>query len=260
MHWLSVLGMNTRDEGEPSGALVGKELSQRVQHLEDELAKCNEAGQVLRKRTKELDCLYSVLEIINHSEMSLEGRLQRVVSSLPKGWQHSEIASARLEFQGRVYISKGFEGGPFLQGADITVDGNKVGRIEIYYGEEKPEEDEGPFLKEERRLIDAIARRISTFIARRRAEEGRELVRRRLQEALTKILSGFLPICAKCKRIRDDHGLWIEIEPYIRDHTNVKFSHSICPHCMQKLYPCLGERHKDDSLHIQESEKIGIAK
>lgn len=60
-----------------------------------------------------------------------------------------------------------------------------------------------------------------------------------LKEALAevKVLSGFLPICASCKNIRDDKGYWNKIEAYIRDHSEVEFSHGICPECVKKLYP-----------------------
>ncbi len=52
-----------------------------------------------------------------------------------------------------------------------------------------------------------------------------------------KKLSGFLPICASCKKIRDDNGYWNQIESYIRDHSEAQFSHGICPECAEKLYP-----------------------
>lgn len=62
-----------------------------------------------------------------------------------------------------------------------------------------------------------------------------------LEEALSKVktLSGFMPICASCKKIRDDQGYWNQIEGYIRDHSEIEFSHSICPKCAKKLYPDL---------------------
>lgn len=56
-----------------------------------------------------------------------------------------------------------------------------------------------------------------------------------LQEVKT--LSGFLPICASCKKIRDDKGYWYQIEAYISEHSEAEFSHGICPECAQKLYP-----------------------
>jgi PAS domain S-box-containing protein len=73
--------------------------------------------------------------------------------------------------------------------------------------------------------------------ARKRAEEEREILIQKLQEALEKVktLSGFLPICAYCKKIRDDKGYWEEVEAYIRDHSEAKFTHSICPECKKKL-------------------------
>jgi len=62
--------------------------------------------------------------------------------------------------------------------------------------------------------------------------------RNELQKALSEIktLSGLLPICASCKKIRDDKGYWNQIELYIRDHTEAEFSHSLCPNCAEKLY------------------------
>lgn len=60
-----------------------------------------------------------------------------------------------------------------------------------------------------------------------------------LKDALTKVqvLSGLLPICASCKKIRDDKGYWNQIESYIRDRSDADFSHSICPECTKNLYP-----------------------
>lgn len=60
-----------------------------------------------------------------------------------------------------------------------------------------------------------------------------------LQEALSKVklLSGMLPICSSCKKVRDDHGYWRQLEAYIRDHSEAEFSHSLCPDCGEDLYP-----------------------
>jgi hypothetical protein len=55
--------------------------------------------------------------------------------------------------------------------------------------------------------------------------------------AQVKTLSGLLPICAACKKIRDDRGYWHEVEVYVRDHTEAEFTHGICPDCMHRLYP-----------------------
>jgi PAS domain S-box-containing protein len=72
-----------------------------------------------------------------------------------------------------------------------------------------------------------------------RAEEALRQERDKLQDALVKVktLSGMLPICSNCKKIRDDKGYWNQIESYIAKHSEVDFSHSICPECAKKLYP-----------------------
>lgn len=88
--------------------------------------------------------------------------------------------------------------------------------------------------------IGELAQIFNTMIERRRQTDAeREKLIQELQDAMGKIktLSGLLPICASCKKIRDDKGYWKQIESYISDHSSVEFSHSICPECAKKLYP-----------------------
>jgi PAS domain S-box-containing protein len=74
---------------------------------------------------------------------------------------------------------------------------------------------------------------------RRAAQREREKLIQELQEAIAKIkvLSGFIPICSSCKKIRDDQGYWNQLESYIQSHSEAQFSHSICPDCAAVLYP-----------------------
>jgi PAS domain S-box-containing protein len=74
---------------------------------------------------------------------------------------------------------------------------------------------------------------------RKQLENEKEQLIKELQVSLDKVqvLKGFIPICAACKKIRDDAGFWSQVEIYISEHSNAKFSHSICPDCAQKLYP-----------------------
>jgi AmiR/NasT family two-component response regulator len=73
--------------------------------------------------------------------------------------------------------------------------------------------------------------------------EEREKLILELQDALAKVktLSGLFPICASCKKIRDDEGYWHQVEVYIRDHSEAKFTHGLCPECTRELYPELFE-------------------
>lgn len=67
------------------------------------------------------------------------------------------------------------------------------------------------------------------------------MLKEQLKDALAKMLAGFLPICAECKKIRDENGSWTQIDVYIQNHTNTKFTYGICPECKPKLYPELYE-------------------
>jgi len=86
--------------------------------------------------------------------------------------------------------------------------------------------------------IDKCAEIIEYRRAHKRYLAEREKLIIDLQEALAKVkqLSGFLPICASCKKIRDDKGYWQQVEEYIRDHSEAEFSHGICPDCAKKIY------------------------
>lgn len=83
--------------------------------------------------------------------------------------------------------------------------------------------------------------RRSGFLALNNLEQAngeKETAIKELQEALTEVktLRNFLPICANCKKIRDDEGYWNQIEVYLKRHANVEFSHGLCPDCMEELY------------------------
>jgi hypothetical protein len=123
--------------------------------------------------------------------------------------------------------------------APLVLDGQAVGLIGLA-------NKDGDFDESDARLagsfgeLAAIALRHSHHQDEiRRAAEEREHFIAELQHTLEKVrnLRGLLPICANCKKVRDDHGYWEQVEVYVRDHSEVEFSHSICPDCMRKLYP-----------------------
>ncbi len=92
---------------------------------------------------------------------------------------------------------------------------------------------------------DELERAITIAIARHKDLMELRRLNAALQEALQQVhtLSGLLPICASCKRIRNDRGYWQQVEEYIREHSNARFTHGICPECALKLYPgYLGEQ------------------
>ena len=94
---------------------------------------------------------------------------------------------------------------------------------------------DGPVTKDIR-WHEEISRLMNELIATKRDLQQKTV---ELQDApnLVNLLSGYLPICASCKKIRDDKGYWQAVENYISSHSEAKFSHGICPDCIQKLYP-----------------------
>jgi hypothetical protein len=83
---------------------------------------------------------------------------------------------------------------------------------------------------------------------RKRAEEEKDRVVRQLKLALAEVetLSGLLPICAYCRKVRDDSGYWSQLESYLAEHSGTRFSHGICPECEAEHYPELVEDGEED--------------
>jgi PAS domain S-box-containing protein len=79
---------------------------------------------------------------------------------------------------------------------------------------------------------------------RKKAEQEREELINKLTDALAEVraMSGLLPICAHCKKIRDDKGYWKQLEEYFHTHSDVRFSHGLCPDCVKELYPMIADK------------------
>lgn len=129
----------------------------------------------LRERVKELNCLYTISSIIEKKNLSFSETLQEIVDVIPSAWQYPEITCGRIAVQNHTVATKSFRETIWKQSQDITADGSIVGFIEVYYLDDRPERDEGPFLKEERSLLNVIAERIGKITERQRAEEALRL-------------------------------------------------------------------------------------
>ena len=124
----------------------------------------------LGKRVQELRCLYSVASVTETPGVTSDEVYREVVKLLPPGWQYPEITCARIAINGDEFQTKNWEDNEWKQCADISVNGTKRGVVEVSYLAAKPQIDEGPFLKEERLLIDAIADRLGQNIERKQTE------------------------------------------------------------------------------------------
>jgi len=125
----------------------------------------------LGERIKELNCLYSISKLRERNDFSLEDILQAIVDFIPPAWQYPEITCARIIFNGYEFTTNNYKNSRWKLTRDIMVYSERVGTLEVCYLEEKLELYEGPFLREERNLINAVAERIAKFIEREWAED-----------------------------------------------------------------------------------------
>jgi DNA-binding CsgD family transcriptional regulator len=129
-------------------------------------AEPGEVEAALRERIKELNCLYGVSQLAERYLYSLDELLQELVNFLPYSWQYPELACARVLFKGKTYTSDRFKVTNWRQSSRIYMYHEAVGECDIFYLEECPPADEGPFLQEERALLDAVAEQIGTIATR----------------------------------------------------------------------------------------------
>jgi PAS domain S-box-containing protein len=127
--------------------------------------------EVLRERVKELNCLYGISQLIEKRSISFEEIIQGAVDLIPAAWQYPEITCARIILGDLKFKTNNFRKTDWKQVGDIFVHGKLSGKVEVYYLEEKPACHEGPFLKEERTLINTIAGRLARITERMRTEK-----------------------------------------------------------------------------------------
>lgn len=154
---------------------VAETISRLVAHDESQWA--------LRERIKELTCLYGISTVASRPHIQLDEFLKEVIDLLPPGWQYPEITQARVTLNGESYSTTGFMGSPYRQAADIFIDDQKRGIVEVIYTQEKPEFAEGPFLQEERHLIDEVARQIGFIVEYWEAERETGKLQEQLRHA-----------------------------------------------------------------------------
>lgn len=139
---------------------INRQLQQKVLEYEQTEKEKMKLLHELGERNKELRCLYGFSRIIEQDRVSIDEFCRRVVDLILPAWQYPEITCARLILEDKEFRSDNFKVTSWRQSADLRLLGKRIGEIEVYYLEEKAEIDEGPFLKEERNLLEAIAERL----------------------------------------------------------------------------------------------------
>ncbi len=118
----------------------------------------------LKERAKELNCLYQIEEVLKNYNQDLGDVFNQIVEIIPPGWQYTDYCQAKITYNNKDYFIDSYKETPWKLTSDIKVQEHTVGKLEISYTNNFPKQDQGPFLKEEAKLIKTISIRIADFI------------------------------------------------------------------------------------------------
>ena len=136
----------------------------------------------LKERIKEINCLYGISKIVERTELSLDAVFQQVIDLIPSSWQYPDITCAQLLINEQSYRTANYKKTFWHQQAHVVAYGKTLGVLTVCYLEKRPELDEGPFLKEERSLINAIAERLGRTSEHKQAEQALSQSEQKLKE------------------------------------------------------------------------------
>ncbi|MBN1398436.1 MAG: PAS domain S-box protein [Bacteroidetes bacterium] len=151
--------------------------------IQKDITERKEIENQVKERVKELQAFYHLSGITEREGVTLENLFQEFINILPQSWQYPEICCARIIINKNEFRTGNFRESPWMQSAPVKIRGLAAGRIEVGYTEEKPNAYEGPFLKEERLLLNTIAERLGHITERKQLEAEIKRSGEQLREA-----------------------------------------------------------------------------
>ncbi len=142
------------------------------------------------ERIKELNCLFEISRLVEKRRLTLNEILQGIVELIPPAWRYPEITCARIIIEDQEFSTANFEETNWALTQNIVVHAKTAGVLSVYYLEERKESDEGPFLQEERNLINAVAERIGRIIERNRIQTALIESEKRFRDLVEHSLTG----------------------------------------------------------------------
>jgi len=158
------MGYQDKTKEPLTGELV--ELRKQVVELKASDISYRQLQHELNERNKELRCLYAITSIADRLGITPDELFQEIANILPSAWQYPDITCAKIVVNNKEFKTGNYRKTKWKQSSDIEVAGKQLGLVEISYFEDKIEIDEGPFLKQERELINAVAKHLSRIIER----------------------------------------------------------------------------------------------
>lgn len=161
----------------------------------------------LGERVKELTTIFVVNEILKDDRLKLDEVLEKIIGILPLGWQYPEICEARIVFDNKQYATKGYMEAPDKQSAAFTLQNGTTGTIEVVYTEARPHAVEGPFMQEERNLINTLADTIGAYLNKNVQQRILEESEARFRGAFENAAIGMAIVSTEGKWLQVNKGL-----------------------------------------------------
>ncbi len=163
-----------------------------------------QALRAVRALENQLNCIFTFTQVMDRTHYSVDEFMARVVDILPPWWQHPEVACARIQMGERVFKSLHYREGPWEQIAPVVFPGDIPGHLAMVYSEDRPTADEGPFLKEERKIIDAVANRLVRVVSLKQTGDKLNESRRLLEVERTSLREANTALRLVLDRIEDE--------------------------------------------------------
>lgn len=178
----------------------------------------------LIERVKEIQCLHSIDMFGANPKLTVDEVCQEVLNILPQAWQYPEVTGVRLTLYDKKFETKNYRDTEWKQSSDVKLHGVKAGEVRIVYLEEKPKLDEGPFLKEERQLINSVAEQLARIIEGKQAQKSlidSEVKYRSLTESLEDLIYRADPITFEVTYVNNsiERFYGYTVEEWLKDTT-----------------------------------------
>jgi PAS domain S-box-containing protein len=172
--------------GKEYSCAFARDISERIEAEEALQQSMNQLG----KRVKELNCLFSLSNLVERRDSSLDDILRGTVDILPTAWQYPDVTCANIILEDKEFKTLNFKETQWNVAHDIYVHGKRSGKVIVCYLEEEPDCDEGPFLKEEKSLLRAVAERLGRVVERKLAEDMLQRSEKRFRRLVENSLTG----------------------------------------------------------------------
>ncbi len=164
-------GMTAPGFSQTRGCEMANKTGGSKKNIPQGLRQKREQSLILAERVKELNCLYAISKISEKRGLDLDGIIRQTIEVIPMAWQYPEMAGAQVALERKSFKTKKFAHTAWIQECPIIVRGISVGTLSVSYRQERPRQDEGPFLKEERNLLNIAAQKLGDVIERKWSEE-----------------------------------------------------------------------------------------